>query len=78
MGLVDGNAGTRLDPAVVVSAPDVWRDNVPEQTRGEVVVTETKIVMTYIDTRGRMRTQTGTLSREDMKRVLDLLDEVFK
>ncbi len=78
MGLVDGDAGTRLDPAVVVSAPDVWLDDVPEQTRGEVVVTETKIVITYVDARGRMRTQINTVDMTGLQQVLDLVDEVGK
>ena len=35
-----------------------------------------KMVLTYIDTRGRLRTKINTMSAEDFQRVVDMIDEV--
>jgi ACT domain-containing protein len=42
------------------------------------VATETKVIFAYVDARGRMRVRIDIVDTDDLKRVLDLLDEICK
>lgn len=42
------------------------------------MITETKLVTTFLDERGRLCTKVNTVDMTDLRRILDLLDEVAK